>query len=523
LLEKSVSDPSCINTFSARSLRGWVAVVSVGAGFACTSAAAADDFKSFQEQQRKGVQQQEAEFQAYREQQDGEFAEYLKTQWREFETFQGKVRIKEPKPRQAPVVVPAAPPRPIAKPPVSVTPPSVPPGASPVVVVPAVPSVLPPPPAQPKPLPLSANTLELAFYGNPVSFVYDPQWKTYRLSGSAKPEVMSAFWTMMSGSKYGPTIQAISAAQRNLKLDDWGHVTLWRSVVQALQPERRTEQNLLLWFFLVKSGYDVRLGYAGPDVHLFVAVKQQVYSTKYTAVGNQTYYAVLDADHGRNIRSFYTYEASYPDRLKALDIHSAATGFTRPVPAQRALSFDFKGETVKLNVPYDRRLVEYMGTFPQSEFELYFDTDGSALVRQGLLDDLRKYTAKLSEEDAVNFLLAFVQKAFAYKTDADQFGYEKYFFVEESLYFPYNDCEDRSVIFAWLVHELRGIKAVGLLYPGHMTTAVSLKQVRADFSTIEYQGRRYVIADPTYIGAPVGMAMPSYRKLKPSRVVEILY
>jgi hypothetical protein len=508
---------------SVRAPRGLFAVMLACAGFAGASCAATDDFKSFRDRQQQDVQQQRAEFQEYKEKQDSEFADYLKSQWREFETFQGKVRIKEPKPRQVPVVAPAAPARPIAKPPVSVTPPSVPPIISPVVVAPAVQPVLPPPPPQPKPVPVAANTFELAFYGNPVSFVFDPQWKTYRMSGGAKPEAMSAFWTMMSGSKYEPAIQAINAARRELELDDWGHVTLWRSVAQALQPERRTEQNLLLWFFLIKSGYDVRLGYSGSEVHLFVAVKQQVYSTKFTAVGSQTYYAVLDADHGSSIRSFYTYAASYPNKLKPLDIHSAATGFTRTVSAQRALNFDYKGKSIRLNVPYDRRLVEYMSTFPQSEFELYFDTDGSALVRHSLLADLKKYTATMGEEEAVNFLLTFVQKAFAYKTDEEQFGYEKYFFVEESLYYPYNDCEDRAVLFAWLAHELLGIKAVGLLFPGHMTTAVELKQVRAEFSTVDFQDHRYVIADPTYIGATVGMAMPSYIKLKPSRVVEILY
>lgn len=365
--------------------------------------------------------------------------------------------------------------------------------------------------------------MEIAFYGNPVSFAFDPLWKSYRLSGGAKPEAMSAFWAMMSGSNYEPTIKAINETRARLKLDDWGYVTLWRNVAQALQPERKAEQNLLLWYFLVKSGYDVRLGYAGQDVHLFVAVRQQVYSTKFTAVGNQTYYAVLAEDHGDSIRSFYTYEASYPGKLKALDIGTAATGFTRTVSAQRVLSFDYKGETIRLNVPYDRRLVEYMGSFPQSEFPLYFDTDGSALVRGGLLAELKKHTATMNEEEAVNFLLAFVQKAFAYKTDDDQFGREKYFFVEESLHFPYNDCEDRSVLFSWLVHELVGIKTVGLLYPGHMTTAVALKQTRANFSTVDYQGQRYVIADPTYIGASVGMAMPSYAKLKPGRVVEIVH
>lgn len=504
-----------------------VATVLFSANLPVLAATAQDEFEAFKRQQRQGAQQLKTEFRAYKDKQDGEFADFLKSQWREFETFQGKVRIKEPKPRQVPVAVPAPPPvpapvTPAPVPDVQVKPaPVTPPVVTPVV--PPVPVVPPPPPPQPKPVPLAADMLEISFYGNPVSFAFDPQWRSYRLSGGAKPETMSAFWAMMGTSSYEPTIQAVNEARSRLKLDDWGHVTLWRGVVQALQPEHKAEQNLLLWYFLIKSGYDVRLGYAGQDVHLFVAVRQQVYSTKYTAVGKQTYYAVLAADHGDSIRSFYTYDANYPGKLRAIDIGSAATGFTRPVSAQRALVFDYKGEKIRMNVDYDRRLVEYMGSFPQSEFPLYFDTDGSGLVRQNLLAELKRHTATMDEEEAVNFLLAFVQKAFAYKTDDEQFGREKYFFVEESLHYPYNDCEDRSVIFSWLVSELVGLKTVGLLYPGHMTTAVALKHPRAGLATVEYRGSRYVIADPTYIGATAGMAMPSYARLKPNSVVEILH
>jgi len=477
-------------------------------------ASAADDYEVYQKQQQQGVQKIRAEFHEYKEKQDQEFADFLKGQWSEFDTFRGKVRIKEPKPKQIPVVTPTAPVRPAPSPVV--------PEPYPVVKAPAIQPVLPPPPPpQPKPVPVAADMLEIMFYGNAVRFTFDPQWKSYRLNGGARPEAMSSFWTMMSGSKYESTIQMVNEARRELKLDDWGGVTLWRTVVQALQPERKSEQNLLLWYFLVKSGDDVRLGYSGADVHLFVAMKQPVYSTKYTKVGDQTYYAVLAADHGDSIRSFFTYEASYPNKLKPLDIQSASIGFSKTVSAQRALAFDYKGKNIKLNVPYDRRLVEYMDSFPQSEFELYFDTDGSSLLRHGLLPELKKYTAAMGEEEAVDFLLAFVQKAFAYKTDDAQFGHERYFFVEESLYFPYNDCEDRAVLLSWLVRELVGIKVIGLLYPGHMTTAVALKHTRAEFSTVDYQGKQFVIADPTFIGASVGMAMPSYERLKPTRVVEI--
>jgi hypothetical protein len=527
--------------FSASSPIGLMAVAFVFtfAIHSPASFAAPDSFEDYRLQQQQGAQKIKAEFQEYKENQDREFSNFLKSQWSEFETFQGKVRIKEPKPKQIPVVVPAAQPAP-SKPipvPVPVVPKAVPdakakpapitPAPQPVITPPVIapvviaPVIAPPPPPQPEPVPVAADMLELSFYGNTVSFHFDPKWKKYRLPNGDKPEAMSAFWTMMSGSNYGPAIESVNAARRELKLDDWGSVALWRNVVQALQPERKAEQNLLLWYFLVKSGYNVRLGYAGSDVHLFVAVKQQVFSTKFTKVGQQTYYAVLAADHGDSIGSFYTYEASYPVKLNPLDIASASTGFTKPVTAQRAVSFAYKGETIKLNVPYDRQLVQYLGSFPQSEFEIYFDTNGSQLVRQSLLAELKKYTATMSEEEAINFLLTFVQKAFAYKTDEEQFGYEKYFFVEELFFFPYSDCEDRAVLFAWLAHELTGVKMVGLLYPGHMTTGVALKQVKPGFSTVDYKGSRFVIADPTYIGASVGMAMPFYAKLKPTRVVEI--
>ena len=477
---------------------------------------AADDFEAYKKQQQQGTQQIKAEFQEYKEKQDREFADFLKGQWSEFDTFRGKVRIKEPKPKQVPVVMPTIPARPAPSP---VTPT---PAPSPVVIIPPVqPIILPPPPPQPKPVPVAADMLEIMFYGNAVRFTFDPQWKNYRMPGGDKPEAMSAFWTMMSGSKYEAIVQEIGDARRNLKMDDWGGVTLWRSVAQTLQPERKSEQNLLLWYFLVKSGYDVRMGYGGNDVHLFVAMKQAVYSTKYTKVGDQTYYAVLAADYGDSIRSFYTYEASYPNKLKPLDVKSASTVFAKAVPAKRALSFEYKGKIINLSVPYDRRLVEYLASFPQSEFDLYFDTDGSALLRNGLLPELKKYTSTMGEEEAVDFLLAFVQKSFPYKTDNDQFGRERYLFVEESLYFPYNDCEDRSVLYAWLVRELVGVKVIGLLYPGHMTTAVALKHVKPEYSTVTYQGNQYVIADPTYIGASLGMPMPSYARLKPNRVVAI--
>ena len=87
-------------------------------------------------------------------------------------------------------------------------------------------------------------------------------------------------------------------------------------------------------------------------------------------------------------------------------------------------------------------------------------------------------------------------------------------FPEETLYYPYSDCEDRSILFAWLVHNLLGMDVVGLDYPGHVATAVRFKgKVAGD--AVMYNGKRYMVTDPTYINASAGMTMPNFKKNKP--------
>jgi hypothetical protein len=120
----------------------------------------------------------------------------------------------------------------------------------------------------------------------------------------------------------------------------------------------------------------------------------------------------------------------------------------------------------------------------------------------------------MDEQQAVNFLLRFVQTSLKYETDEQQFGRENYLFPEETLFYPYSDCEDRAVLFAWLVESLLGLDVVGLDYPGHVAAAVKFNgHVAGD--DVSHRGARYVVADPTYINAVSGMTMPDFRHFTP--------
>ncbi|NJL15075.1 MAG: hypothetical protein HC913_20120 [Microscillaceae bacterium] len=122
-----------------------------------------------------------------------------------------------------------------------------------------------------------------------------------------------------------------------------------------------------------------------------------------------------------------------------------------------------------------------------------------------------------SEEEALNFLLAMVQFGLAYQTDQEQFGQEKPLTSDETLFYPYADCEDRAILFAWLVRDLLGLPVVGLDYPGHMATAVRLSQpIKGNYCL--YQNAQYWVCDPTYLGAVAGQAMPDLAAINPEIV-----
>ncbi|MBI3187199.1 MAG: hypothetical protein HYZ31_04910, partial [Gammaproteobacteria bacterium] len=98
----------------------------------------------------KWMQQEQSSFKEYRDKRDQEFTRFLKSQWKEMQTFQGVVRDEKPKPKVMPVAPIVTAPVPVQPPVVTLPAPA--PSKVPAPVTPgtAVPQ-LPVPPATPVP------------------------------------------------------------------------------------------------------------------------------------------------------------------------------------------------------------------------------------------------------------------------------------------------------------------------------------------------------------------------------------
>ena len=120
--------------------------------------------------------------------------------------------------------------------------------------------------------------------------------------------------------------------------------------------------------------------------------------------------------------------------------------------------------------------------------------------------------------EAINFMLHFVQNAFVYQQDNEQFAREKVMFAQETLYYDKSDCEDRAVLFSSLIKEFFGINVVGVKYKDHMATAL---YIPIEGDSVSVKSKKFVIADPTYVNATLGMSMPKYRAIKPVEYIVV--
>ena len=145
---------------------------------------------------------------------------------------------------------------------------------------------------------------------------------------------------------------------------------------------------------------------------------------------------------------------------------------------------------------------------PMTQWSRYANAPVSQEVISNIYPQLKERLTNVNELTAVNMLLNWVQTSFEYEIDEKVWGRERSFFSEETLYYPFSDCEDRAILFSHLVRDLVNLDVVLVYYPGHVAAAVCFnEEVSGDCFTLD--GRKFFVADPCYIRARVGSTMPS--------------
>lgn len=470
-----------------------------------TSSAQTDDFYA---QYEKFSKHAKAEYEDYRAQCNAEYVKFLERAWKEY-----KVLPSIPRPKDE-VVPPTIMPRqdknkkqakeiPIEN------------VVSPILSLP-----------QPKPIsPIYENdkveekNFSFSYMGTTCE-VRLPKDLNIRMSG-CESCMIATIWKQLATNAMDNTIRDFLALRLKMQLCDWAYLNLIDTFAKAFCGHGN-EAVIMAAFIYSQSGYKMRLGRDCEKLYLLYGSKHGIYEKGYIVIEGINYYPLDDKVERMEISDF-----SFPqEQSMSLYIENAQKFTIRPSAKRKLASEQYHDVTIDSQV--NLNLIQFYNTYPSSEvngnfmtrWKMYADTPMDESVSQMLYPDIKNKIEGLSDVQAVNQILNWVQTAFQYEYDDKVWGHDRAFFAEETLYYPYCDCEDRAILFTRLVRNLLGLKCILVYYPGHLASAVCLKQqVNGDYISLD--GDVYTICDPTYIGAPVGITMPEMDN-RSAKVIKLL-
>lgn len=324
------------------------------------------------------------------------------------------------------------------------------------------------------------------------------------------PEGIGSAWDLLMDEKYDLLLNDCIIYCEELSLSDWGvYQFILELTREYFNNSDSNEAVLMQMFILSQMGYKVRLGIQANSLINLVAFNEQIFSAPYLSVEGDVFYYLSSQSREGGIQIC---NYSFPNETNgSLKISTLPNLPFDPSTVREIRSQSYPN--IKVLTTVNINLIDFLNTYPCCSWELFAEASLSENVKNQIYPTLKKVVEQTDEITAANFILNLVQTGFEYMTDDDQFGREKTFFGDEPFFYPFCDCEDRSILFSILIRDLLGLDVVLLDYPTHIATAVRFNtNVKGDY--FDLNGDKYVICDPTYIGAPIGKAMPDMLELE---------
>lgn len=303
---------------------------------------------------------------------------------------------------------------------------------------------------------------------------------------------------------------------------DWAYYQMLLALTRQFYGEGSNEAVLTQAFLYSQSGYKMRLAHDEGHLYMLAATRHFIYNKLFFSLDGDWYF-LLD---GKQSEKLGICQAAFPKESSLSLQISAAQRFAMNPTGERTIT-STKNPDFSFTLHSNKNYIDFLGTYPSStvnnnfmtRWAMYANTPLEEEIRDQLYPQMKVKLAGKTELQAVQELLWWMHgnvdlegvmqspSCFLYRYDEDVWGVDRAFFGEETLFYPYCDCEDRSILLSHLVRDLLNLDVVLVYYPGHLAMAVNFNEpVKGDYVMLD--GRKFVICDPTYIGSLVGETMP---------------
>ena len=364
------------------------------------------------------------------------------------------------------------------------------------------------------------QTVYVPFYGLLLDFTVPSALGSTTLGGQREGHVAD-YWRSLNRIGLESLCDQLARQQRRLQLNDYALFRLSMSLAATVYPSLPDEQCALVVYLLNSLHYNSKVGSGDGGLVILLATSNRIYDTPFIEDGNTRYYLFIPTSRQEIAGNVKTYNRQLPQSVNSVSLWLSKSPLLGVSPAAKPYTYRFDADNA-LSFVVNRQLIDFYSAYPSVELAVYARAAASTAFNRAIVQGLAPLLAdKSSRQDKVGFLLKYVQRGFDYLPDIRQFGAEKTFFCEENFYYPANDCEDRAILFARMVRLLTSLDVVLLEFSDHVAAAVCFADETVQGTSVSHAGRRYIVCDPTYIDATVGMLPKRYHNEKP-KLIQVL-
>ena len=363
--------------------------------------------------------------------------------------------------------------------------------------------------------PVSMPDVVFPYYGQSLSAA---SLKPVKLKSVYQSDVSTA-WSEYQKRDVKPALASLQTLSDQMGLNDWFVFRLVREYVDGLLCDATPNERVLLeHFLLVKLGYDVRLARTESQLLMLVPFEQEVYERFFIRLEGKEYYLFFDEleSDPEEISVIQPCDPFKKDVGKGRILNLLFDDKTLTVSSGESKLCDYDDGVIHVSCSVDPGIIRMLRDYPLLNVQCYAASVVLPQLHDAILEQLTPQLADMGQCDAADALLHFVQYVFGYEEDGEQYGGEKVNFVEECFYYDKNDCEDRSILYAFLVQSLLGLDVQFVHYPGHECTAVHFTDCDPYGNGYFYGKDYYLICDPSFVGGTIGRCMPQYRGVQPT-------
>jgi hypothetical protein len=350
---------------------------------------------------------------------------------------------------------------------------------------------------------------KFGYFGNPINISYD-KLLSLNVNQQITKEIVASYWKKFVVSNSHHLVNQLMIYRDRLGLNDWGYLLLVKSCANAIFPYDDSGETLLSWALMVRSGYDVKLGFNQLGASLLFPSVHKIYGIASVKIGGKAYYI----DNPISFFPITTYPFGHPGATRDINLKFFQSLNFQGEMEVKKLQFTWDKKNYEFNLRNNPEVIHFMESYPQTDPAIFFDAPFTSLAKESIFNQFKPILAGMKSEEGAAFLQQFVQKAFAWHPYNDLYGYDRFMFPEELLFKEESNDKGKALLYAWMITNLLNQKSALVEFPGFYSVAISLDHPM-DGDNFLLNGEVYTIADPTYNNAPIGLIMKDFNSIKP--------